>query len=303
MAISRRGFLKLMAGVGAAGAGGMPGKAEANEDFEGWPESNGVLCDISKCIGCRACEEACNRVNNLATPEKSFDDQTVFETTRRTDANTFTFVNRYQSEGTGNKPVFVKRQCMHCNEPACFVACLAKAFKKTPEGAVVYDPDVCIGCRYCMQACPFGIPAYEYDNAFTPRVHKCTMCFDRIKQEGGVPGCVEACPMDAIIFGKRKDLIKVAQKRILNDESYVDHIYGQHEIGGTAWMYISKVPFEELGFNMGMGTTALPKKVYGFLATIPVMHITLPILLAGFYTISKRRDQANRDEKGKGVEK
>ena len=166
MAISRRGFLKLMAGVGAAGAGGMPGKAEANEDFEGWPESNGVLCDISKCIGCRACEEACNRVNNLATPEKSFDDQTVFETTRRTDANTFTFVNRYQSEGTGNKPVFVKRQCMHCNEPACFVACLAKAFKKTPEGAVVYDPDVCIGCRYCMQACPFGIPAYEYDNAF-----------------------------------------------------------------------------------------------------------------------------------------
>ncbi len=292
MGINRRDFLKLMAGAGAAGALGLTKEAKAsNEDFEGYPDSFGVLVDTSLCIGCRACEAGCNRQNKLGKPDTYFEDEKVIETPRKTENDQYTFVNRYQSEATGNKPVFVKRQCMHCNEPACFAACLAKAFSKSPTGAVVYNPDVCIGCRYCMQACPFYVPTYEYENAFTPRVLKCTFCLERISQKGGVPACVESCPMDAIIFGKRRDLLKIAQKRLANDSTYVDHIYGQHEIGGTSWMYISKVPFEALGFNMELGTTPLPKKTYGFLATIPVLHIGLPILLAGFYTIAKARDK------------
>jgi Fe-S-cluster-containing dehydrogenase component len=290
-----------MLGAGAAGALGVAREAKANnEDFEGYPDSNGVLVDTSVCIGCRSCEEACDRANNLGKPAKYFADNSVFEKPRRTQNNEFTVVNRFQSEATGNKPVFVKKQCMHCNEPACFAACLAKAFSKSPTGAVVYNQDVCIGCRYCMQACPFYAPTYEYDRAFTPRVRKCTFCLNRISQPGGVPACVEACPTDAILFGKRKDLLKIAQKKLANDSSYVDHIYGQNEVGGTSWMYISKVPFEQLGFKMDLGTTALPKKTYGFLATIPVLHIGLPILLAGFYTIAKAREKSAKEHPEEG---
>jgi len=299
MAMNRRGFLKLLAGAGAAGAASVAKPSRASEEFEGYPDRYGVLCDISRCIGCRSCEQACNQVNNLGAPAESFDNDKVFETKRRTSSTAHTVVNKYQKEN--RPPAFVKTQCMHCDEPACFSACLAKAFDKTPEGAVIWNEHKCIGCRYCMQACPFYIPAYEYDNAFTPRVTKCTMCYPRIK-DGGVPACVETCPMDALIFGKRSELITIARKRIINDSEYVDHIYGEHEVGGTSWMYISKQPFEELGFNMHLGTTALPKLTYGYLATIPVMHITLPIILAGFYVISKGRKVSGKDET-KGVQK
>jgi len=300
MSINRRGFLKLVAGAGVAGAAATVGapQAKASEDFTGHPDRFGVLCDLSKCIGCRSCEEACDQVNELGKDPTYFADEKVMETTRRSAHNMFTFVNKFQPTKDGQPdggPVFVKNQCMHCDEPACFSACLAKAFDKTPEGAVVYNSWKCIGCRYCMQACPFYIPAYEYHEAFTPRVRKCTMCYDRIK-EGGVPGCVEICPMDAIIFGKRSDLLKIATKRLLNDGGYEDHIYGQYEVGGTCWMYISKKPFDQLGFKMNLGTTALPKLTYGYLATIPVMHITLPIILAGFYAITKGRK--NGQDKG-----
>jgi len=297
MGISRRGFLKLMLGAGAAGALGVAKVAKAgSEDFEGYPNSYGVLVDTSLCIGCRSCEEACNRVNNLGKPDKPFDDQTVFEQARRPTSNAFTVVNRFQSEATGNKPVFVKRQCMHCNEPACFSACLVKAFTKKPEGAVVYNADLCIGCRYCMQVCPFYAPAYEYDSAFSPRVRKCTLCYDRISQTGGVPGCAEACPTDALLFGRRSDLIKIAQKRLAGDSTYVDHIYGQHEVGGTSWMYISKVPFEQLGFNMNMGVTPVPKYSYGFLWSVPLVLTIWPAFLGGVYSITKRRQEAAETE-------
>ncbi|MDP8224308.1 MAG: 4Fe-4S dicluster domain-containing protein [Candidatus Lernaella stagnicola] len=290
MSISRRNFLKLAVGTGAAGAAaaaGVPGKADAAHDFEGYPDRFGVLFDSSLCIGCRSCEAACNEVNDLPEQEKPFDDQSVFDARRRNDYSRYTVVNRYGKEETGGAVTFVKTQCMHCDEPACFAACLAKAFTKTPEGAVVYDAGHCIGCRYCIQACPFYIPTYEYHDAFTPRVSKCTMCYSRLT-EGQVPGCVDACPSGALIFGRRDYLIKVARERIgRKDSGYVDHIYGEKEVGGTCWMYISKVPFEKIGFNTHVGTTAMPKLTYGYLKTIPVMHMGLPVLLAGFWVMTR----------------
>ncbi|MDP8256632.1 MAG: 4Fe-4S dicluster domain-containing protein [Candidatus Alcyoniella australis] len=287
---SRRGFLKMLAGAGVgAAAAGKAGDALAVEDFTGWPDTYGVLVDVSKCIGCRSCEGACNDVNNLKNGVDPTD-QSVFETERRSDYNVYTFVNRYMPEAGGGQPVFVKRQCMHCAEPACFAACLCKAFTKTPEGAVVYDADVCIGCRYCMQACPFYIPAYTYQSAFDPKVTKCTFCFDRISKDGGIPGCVEICPTGALTFGRREELITIARKRIFADSDYIDHIYGEREVGGTSWMYISKVPFEQLGFKTNLGSTPIPRLTYGFLWTLPILHITLPVLLAGIYSITRKRE-------------
>ncbi len=299
MSISRRGFLKLAVGAGAAGAAvaaGVPGEAEAAHEFHGREDRLGVLYDSSLCIGCRSCEAACNEVNELPKQAEPFDDTSVFDQKRRNDHSRFTVVNLYKKGETGSVDTFVKTQCMHCDEPACFSACLAKAFTKTPEGAVIYDSKKCIGCRYCIQACPFYVPTYEYHNALTPRVRKCTMCYPRIK-EGGVPGCVEACPSGALVFGKRSYLLKVARERInKKDSGYVDHIYGEKEVGGTCWMYISKVPFAKIGFRTNVGTTPLPKLTYGYLKTIPVMHMGLPVLLAGFYVMT--RGIAKAQQKG-----
>ena len=296
---TRRGFLKMLAGAGAGAATlGSANKALAQHDFTGWPQTYGMLVDVSKCIGCRSCEAACNEANNLQNGVNP-DDQSVFEQERRTEHNVYTVVNRFNPEAAGGDPVFVKKQCMHCKEPACFAACLCKAFTKEPEGAVTYNPDVCIGCRYCMQACPFYIPAYTYHSAFDAKVTKCTFCFDRISKEGGIPACAEICPTGALTFGKREDLIRIARKKIFNDQSYVDHIYGEHEVGGTSWMYISKVPFDQIGFKMDLGSTPMPKLTYGFLWTLPILHTTLPVLLAGIYTLTKNRDKIEREREGR----
>jgi len=292
MGIDRRGFLKHLAGIGGAAVVSKTTKAIAQEHFTGYPDRFGVLVDLTVCIGCRKCEWACKEVNKLPNkPIAEYEDKSVFEEKRRTHADTFTIVNRFENSQNPAEPIFVKKQCMHCDEPACASACLVKAFTKTTEGAVIYNPKVCIGCRYCMAACPFNIPAYEYDDPFTPEVTKCTFCFDRIRQEGGVPGCVEMCPVEALIFGKRSELLELAHDRIRNNPGeYVNHVYGEHEVGGTSWMYISPVPFEEVGFRTDLGTTPIPQYSRGFLSAVSVVIVTWPALFLGFYSFSKRRE-------------
>jgi ferredoxin len=138
---------------------------------------------------------------------------------------------------------------MHCNDPACASACIVGALSKQENGAVHYDKGKCIGCRYCMIACPFQIPAYEYAQPLTPEVRKCTFCFDRISREGGRPGCADVCPVEAITFGRRNDLLQLARKKIADDPGrYIDRIYGEHEAGGTSWLYLAGEPFHKLGF-------------------------------------------------------
>jgi Fe-S-cluster-containing dehydrogenase component len=173
-------------------------------------------------------------------------------------------VNEFAAnDGTG-KMYRIKVQCMHCNDPACVSACLVGALQKTKQGPVVYDAWKCIGCRYCMVACPFQIPAYEYDNALDPRVRKCTFCATRVLTEGRKPACVAICPCEALVFGSRADLLDLAQNRIkTNPDRYVDHIYGEKEVGGTSWMYLAGVDFD---------ATELPR-----LSDVPPAHHTEPI--------------------------
>ena len=287
---NRRTFLKgLATGAGAVLLGRRAGAVDSVEQFTGYPDRMGMLTDLSLCIGCRKCEEACKQANQLGSVTAPLEDQSVFDRKRRTDAQNYTVVNRYPSPEPGKPPVFVKKQCMHCNEPACASACLVGAFTKSEEGAVLYDKDVCLGCRYCMIACPFGIPAYEYHNPTSPRVRKCTLCYERTKG-GDTPACVSICPREAITFGKRTDLVKLAAEKIRrHPDRYQDHIYGLSEAGGTSWLYISEVPFVALGFPMNIGTKPFADYTRGFLSAVPVVFVVWPALLGGFYLFAKDR--------------
>lgn len=301
--MNRRTFLALLAGAGTVGAGAALGEtsgALAAGTFPGHPGSNGVLHDTTLCIGCRRCEAACATVNHLPKPSRPLDDLGVTVTRRRTTATEWTVVNQYPQSGEA-KPVFRKLQCMHCEEPACASACFVKAFTKNPDGSVTYDPSLCVGCRYCMVACPFNIPGYTYDKALNPLVQKCTLCHPRL-QEGKLPGCVEGCPTGALVFGKRKDLLRVAWERIrTNPARYQDHVYGEHEMGGTAWMVISGASFTAVGLDEHLGTQAAGEYTKGVLGAVPMVVGIWPVLLGGAYAITKRKEQVAAEEQAEAV--
>jgi ferredoxin len=148
-----------------------------------------------------------------------------------------------------------------------------------------------------MIACPFEIPTYEYDSAFTPRVMKCTMCYPRISK-GLLPGCVEACPTEALTYGERDNLLRIGKERIRKfPDRYVDHIYGENEMGGTNWLYLSAVPFKEIGMREDLGITPAPKLTSGALSGVPIVVGLWPVLLTGIYAINKRKEKIGEKEK------
>lgn len=252
MDLSRRGFFKVL-GAGGATIGTSLGTASANEKPAPSLDSFGCLVDTTLCVGCRKCEQACNQRHDLPAPDESFEELAALEKERRMDETSYTVVNKYYPKNIGTltwreRPTFVKFQCMHCNDPSCVSACIVGALTKQENGAVIYDAIKCIGCRYCMVACPFQVPAYEYDHALTPEVRKCTFCFDYVK-DGGLPACAQVCPREVMIFGKKKDLLELARWKMKNNpDKYVDHIYGEKEVGGTSWLYLASEPFETIGF-------------------------------------------------------
>ncbi len=250
-------------------------------------ERMGVLVDTTRCIGCRMCEYACASANDLPEPEADVD----LGEERETTPTQWSVVRRYQ---TDEGPVTVKRQCMHCLQPACASACLTMAMNKKSSGAIAWDGDKCMGCRYCMISCPFDVPKFEYHSA-NPRIGKCVMCWERV-EEGKVPACVENCPAQALQFGKRNELLKEARKRIYGDpEKYVDHIYGEHEAGGTSFLYIASVPFEQLGFPANIGTTAYPNATREFLYAVPVVLTLLPPLLLGLHRATNGKKETEKE--------
>ncbi|MBI5866452.1 MAG: 4Fe-4S dicluster domain-containing protein [Planctomycetes bacterium] len=295
MATNRRDFLKLLGTIGAAGAvGGQAHSAPPASSAR--PDAWAMLSDLSLCIGCRKCEFACKQANRLPNrPMEDFEDEAVFEKTRRTDRHNLTVVNRFEAPQPGEKAVYAKIQCMHCNEPACASACPVAAIRKTRQGPVDYDPSLCIGCRYCLVACPFSMPAYTYDEPFAPAVRKCTMCFDAVSRTGGAPACAKICPVEATTFGTRHELLVLARDRIhRNPDKYVDHVYGEHEVGGTNWLYLAPKSFAELGFRTDLGDRPYPELTEGFLSAVPLVVAIWPALLLGAYALTKRHEAASR---------
>lgn len=295
--VNRRSFLRgFCAATGACAVGATATPARATPGTRAASDHwMGVLVDLTKCVGCRKCEWACRKANGLSDgePIDAYEDESVFEHRRRPNARHLTVVNRFTPpDHDGGSPVHAKVQCMHCFEPACASACPANAYRKSSQGPVVYDPSVCIGCRYCLVACPFGMPAYSYDDPLTPEVRKCSMCFERIAKEGGRPECVDICPVEALTFGKRNELIELARRKIAeHPDTYVDHIYGEYEAGGTCWLYLSPVPFDQVGFRTDVGESPYPELTRGFGNIVQLVMATWPALLMGAYAFTKRREQ------------
>ena len=303
-AINRRTFLQGSL-AGAAAATVSLGKNTEAATFEGYPDAMGVLVDLSRCVGCRSCEAACNREQKLPAPEKPFNDFSVFDEIhhgqkRRTDETCYTIVNRYDIPGREH-PLFRKIQCNHCLEPACLTSCFVNAYTKTPEGAVIYDSSVCVGCRTCMVACPFYIPTFRYSSAFKPRIMKCVFCHDTRLTKGLPPACVEACPQEALTFGRRTDLVAAGKQRIReNPGNYVDHLYGEHEAGGTSWMYLSPAPFEQVGIDTTVPKEPILNYVKDFLSIVPMVLTIWPALFAGFHLLATRKDKMAEQKKNEG---
>jgi Fe-S-cluster-containing dehydrogenase component len=298
--MKRRQFLGLLGAAGITATLGSTNAQAATHTFNGYPDAKGVLFDATRCIGCRKCEAGCNKVNKLPAPAKPFEDLTVLGKTRRTDEKSYTVVNKYQGK---NGPVFRKLQCNHCMEPACASVCFVQAFKKNSDGSVTYDASVCVGCRYCMVACPFNVPAYEYNDPLTPRVMKCTMCHDQISSgELTMPGCVGACPKEALVYGKRDDLIEIARERIRkNPGRYKNHIYGEKEMGGTNWLYISGEDFSTIGLREDLGNKSVPEISAGPLSVVPMVAALWPALLGGVWAITKRKEKVSAEEQKAAV--
>jgi len=283
--MDRREFLKACTAVGTALA--CPA-ARAEHPVEA-TEFVGVLTDTTRCIGCRNCELACARTNGWEAPDVLNDG--ALEHERQTDDKRWTVVNRYE---TDRGEVFVKKQCMHCWQPACTAACLTNAMYKTKEGPVIWREDKCMGCRLCMVSCPFSMPKFEYDS-WNPRLQKCNMCRSRL-DAGMKPACVEACPTDALMFGTKRDLMEIARVRVYNHPSrYVHQVYGEHEAGGTGWLYLAAVPFDQLGFRTDLGTTPYPEYTKQFLYAVPVIFFGGPAFLLGLSLLASTAVENERE--------
>jgi len=251
-----------------------------------------ILTDITKCVGCFDCVKACKSTYNLPG-----DYPRIWTQNDGLSALNWTSI----ISKPGNH--FIRKQCRHCEEPACASACPVGALHKTDEGPVVYDNYKCLGCRYCMMACPYGIPRYDWDKK-VPYVRKCIMCYDRIKQ-GQQPACTEACKYGATIYGEREELLEVARKRIQENPGkyYQDKIWGEHEVGGTNVLYLSDIDLSFLSYGKKLPNDPLPHK------TEPAMKAVLPAFggmgatMIGLNWIISRRIKREKEQKQNGGSK
>ena len=245
MTVTRRALLKgLVAAGGTAATLGLPvASAAARERKRPPPDAVGMLYDATRCIGCKACMVKCKEANGL--PPEPGPMKGVYDAPVDLSATTKNVIKLYRE---GDRVSFMKAQCMHCVDPACASACMISALHKGRYGIVEYDPGKCVGCRYCQIACPFNVPKYEWYTPF-PKIVKCEMCRHRLA-EGKVPACVEACPREAVIFGKLDGLQADATSRLAREpRRYHPGIYGEKDGGGTQVLYLSAagIPFEKLG--------------------------------------------------------
>jgi formate dehydrogenase iron-sulfur subunit len=241
-------------------------------------KSKGLLIDITRCIGCGACSEACKLANDL--PPHIDADLSV---------DTWTVVH---ARGEG---LHVRDLCRHCVTPSCVSVCPVNALRKTESGPVVYDKSICLGCRYCMIGCPFRIPRFEWDSA-TPRIRKCILCAPRLER-GEPTACAEACPTEATVFGDRDVLVDVARARLAAyPDRYHHHVYGIEEVGGTSVLFLSPVSFETLDFDANVASFPLPDLTWRILMHVPNVVLLGAGFLGATYWLFRRREEVKRAE-------
>jgi len=239
---NRRDFFKGMAT--AATLAVIPTTALARQKVRAQDDAVGLLYDATRCIGCKACVVACKEEAGLPADTRHYGDG-LYDAPEGLNEFTKNVIQLYKG---ADEESFVKKQCMHCVDPACVGACMLGALQKGKYGVVSYDVSKCVGCRYCEVACPFNVPKFEWAKA-APKIVKCELCKDRLAA-GKEPACTAACPRQAVIFGKYTDLLDEAHRRLKESpDKYVPKVYGEHELGGTQVLYLSHVEFEKLGFR------------------------------------------------------
>ena len=280
MSLSRRRFLQGAA-AGAAAVTVPPSSAEAFGPREAKtlpPNAVGMLYDSTLCIGCRACVVACKSANDMPVEQPAHHcgwNEGTWDTAEDLSGKTLNVIRVYQ-DGTKEEKdretdgyAFVKRHCLHCVDPSCVSVCPVSAMQKDPDtGIVSHDVDACIGCRYFVFGCPFGVPQYQFDDPFG-EISKCQMC-SHLQAEGELPACCDVCPTGASLFGRVDALQKEAARRqaltpgepaifergeLGGDRpsheapaaEYEEHVYGENEVGGTQVLYLTGVPHEKLG--------------------------------------------------------
>jgi formate dehydrogenase iron-sulfur subunit len=241
----------------------------------------GILFDMINCSGCRRCIAACMEGHGFEGDPDEVDDLSATAYTSMVVEDDYPLRN----------------MCRHCLSPSCVSVCPVGALIKQDLGPVTWDADRCLGCRYCMVACPFNVPRYEWHSR-TPKVQKCDMCFARIA-EGKLPLCAEACPNEATVFGDRDELLALARERIReNPDEYHDHIYGATEIGGTSVMFLTPAPVERLGYHERLGTTPLPQRTMTVLKHVPGVLVCGGTAIMALWWITKRRNEVAAVEHG-----
>lgn len=294
MGMNRRALFKGALATGAAAALGGTAPAAARERVEPDPEAIGLLYDATKCIGCRTCMVACREANGLAPASSNglWDDPVDLS------ADTKTLIKLAKLDD--GRTSFFKAQCMHCVDPACVSVCMLGALHKAAHGVVEYDVERCIGCRYCQVACAFGIPKFEWAEA-TPQIVKCELCKER-RAEGKEPACSHVCPTGAVVFGRRSELLAEAKRRLAEEpDRYQPRIYGEVEGGGTQVLYLSGIPFEDLGLPK-LSSESLPRLSEAVQHAIYQGFVT-PVALYGVLAgVMFRNRRKKGDEEGETPE-
>lgn len=323
MGVNRRDFLKMAAGSGLLLASNVEPAYSAKPQLP--PDAVGMFYDATLCIGCKSCMVNCKKYNSMpggalyskgsAVPYEFATPLKMWDAPADLSAKTLNIIKAYKS-GTGltkdtaeDGYSFIKQHCLHCLDPACVSVCPVAALQKDPRnGVVFYDKDKCIGCRYCQLACPFAIPKFEWEKA-SPQIRKCQLCHHRYA-EGKYSACCEFCPTGASIFGKVVDLQNEAKKRLTLktgteyafpvqtvDSSiksvrpvskYVNHIYGMNEAGGTQYLLLAGVPFEQLGFNPNITDQTYPTLTWDYIVKVPALIAGLLIAGSASHIITKR---------------
>jgi formate dehydrogenase iron-sulfur subunit len=252
------------------------------------------LIDTTKCIGCRGCQVACKQWHQHKA------DKTVlnptFTSPAKLNARTYTNVGFHEDERNGSVTWnFAKNACMHCKSPSCVSVCPVGAFIKTKEGPVIYRDERCMGCRYCMMACPFDVPKYEWDKLL-PIVQKCNFCYDRL-QAGKKPACATACPTGGITFNDsiEKNLSEARLRIQKNPGRYVPHIYGEKEAGGTSVLVLSAVPHEKIGYHK-VSMQPLPPFTWSYISHIPQAIVIVLAAGLGSWAITRRNKHMKKKE-------
>jgi len=243
-----------------------------------------ILTDITRCIGCERCVAACNAANKLGQ-----------DLPWRWKADDGLSADRFTSIIQRPGGHYVRKLCMHCLNPACVSACPVGAMQRTAEGAVIYDSARCMGCRYCMMACPFGVPRYSW-NQSVPYVRKCLLDSQRLRA-GKQPVCTEACPTGATLFGEREELLDQAHRRIKAEPGrYLPRVFGEEEVGGTAKLYIAGIDLGFLAMSQDPGTLPYPERTWAAIRLVPPVFVGVGALLGGVHWAIRRRQQLAAEE-------